>query len=195
MLTLCIGGDKIDWNIPGSVNTVCELLGVGKSSVYEYRKVKELKFKPHGRKRRRTALDQMPWWDHASAVMETFWEENCDEVPDADNPAEKHDFTVKENHRFDPLPGNPDVTKRVCVGTWSFPILLHYITSWRYMFHVANVCTGTSCRKHAKWNARGCDTAMHRLFLSHHGEEWGDLITKKTLIESKPWWVVTPKNE
>jgi predicted transcriptional regulator YheO len=48
---LCIGGDKIDWNIPGSVNTVFELLGVGKSSVYEYRKMKELKFKPHDRKR------------------------------------------------------------------------------------------------------------------------------------------------
>ena len=82
----------------------------------------------------------MLWWDHASAVMETFWEENCDEVPDADNPAEKHDYTAKENHRFDSLPDNPDVTKRVCVGTWSFPILVHYITRWRYMFHMLRMC-------------------------------------------------------
>jgi len=131
-LTLCIGGDKIDWNIPGSVNTVFELLGVGKSSVYEYRKVKELKFKPHDRKRRRTALDQMPWWDHASAVMETFWEENCDEVPDADNPAEKHDYTVKENHRFDSLPDNPDVTKRVCVRG--------HFQSWYTTKHAGGTC-------------------------------------------------------
>ena len=70
-----------------------------------------------------TYKDQQPWWDHAYAVMETFWEENCDEVPDADNPAEKHDFTGISNHRYYSLPDDPDVTKRVCVGTCGFVIV------------------------------------------------------------------------
>ena len=34
-----------------------------------------------------------------------------------------------------------------------------------------------------------------RLYLEQHGEEWGELITTQTLIDAKPWWVVTPKNE
>jgi len=36
---------------------------------------------------------------------------------------------------------------------------------------------------------------MYRLFLDQHGDEWGELITKETLINSKPWWVVSPQNE
>ena len=59
------------------------------------------------------------------------------------------------------------------------------------------VCTcgihlGNCCEKQAKWNAHGCDKAIYRLFLAQHGDEWGDVITKETLISSKPWWVVTP---
>ena len=106
-----------------SVKTVCDLLGIGKTSVHEYRKLQGLAYAPPKRKQRSNALDQQPWWDHAYAVMETFWEENCDEVPDADDPAEKHDFTKKSNHRYDSLPDNPDVTMRVCVGTCGFVIV------------------------------------------------------------------------
>jgi len=36
---------------------------------------------------------------------------------------------------------------------------------------------------------------MYRLFLDQHGDEWGELITKETLINSEPWWVVSPQNE
>ena len=86
VLSICIGGENIEWDTENSVNTVCELLGVGKTTVYRHRKGTNLT-KPASRKRRSDALNQQPWWDHASAVMETFWEENCDEVPDADDPA------------------------------------------------------------------------------------------------------------
>ena len=127
VMSICIGGNSIDWSITDSVKTVCEVLGVCKSSVYEYRKVTELVYVPPKRKRRTNALDQQPWWDHANAVLETFWEENCDEVPDADDPAQKHDFSDKLNHRYEPVPGNPDATKRVCVGMCA-SVIVNFIT-------------------------------------------------------------------
>ena len=54
--SICIGGNSIDWSITDSVKTVCEVLGVCKSSVYEYRKVTELVYVPPKRKRRTNAL-------------------------------------------------------------------------------------------------------------------------------------------
>ena len=126
VLSICIGGENIEWDTENSVNTVCELLGVGKTTVYRHRKGTNLT-KPASRKRRSDALNQQPWWDHASAVMDTFWEENCDEVPDADNPAELHDFSDKLNHRYDPLPDKRDVTQRVCVGMYGLE-LIYYIS-------------------------------------------------------------------
>ena len=126
VLSICIGGENIEWDTENSVNTVCELLGVGKTTVYRHRKGTNLT-KPASRKRRSDALNQQPWWDHASAVMDTLWEENCDEVPDADDPAELHDFSDKANHRYDPLPDKPDVTQRVCVGMYGLE-LIYYIS-------------------------------------------------------------------
>ena len=37
VLTIVIGGNNIDWKIPQSVASVCDILGVGKTTVYEYR--------------------------------------------------------------------------------------------------------------------------------------------------------------
>ena len=123
VMSICIGGNNIDWTMVDSVKIVCDLLGIGKTSVCKYRKLRDLAYAPPKRKQRSNALDQQPWWDHAYAVMETFYEDNCDEVPDADDPAEKHDFRDKFNHRYDSLPDNPDVTKRVCIGTYRFVIV------------------------------------------------------------------------
>ena len=169
VLQILVGGDNIDWSLPQSVQSVCEILGLGKTTVYAYRKAESTQYKTPKRQRRSDALDQKVWWPQAEAVMATFWERNCDESPDANDPAHKHDFTQTSNPRFDPLPNNPEVTKRNCVGH--------------------------SCQIHAKWNAHGCDSAMYRLFLEQHGEEWGELISKQTLMDAKPWWVVTPQNE
>ena len=72
VMSICIGGNSIDWSITDSVKTVCEVLGVCKSSVYEYRKVMELVYVPPKRKRRTNALGQQPWWDHANAVWKLF---------------------------------------------------------------------------------------------------------------------------
>ena len=126
VLSICIGGENIEWDTENSVNTVCELLGVGKTTVYRHRKGTNLT-KPASRRRRSDALNQQPWWDYASAVTDTFWEENCDEVPDADDPAELHDFSDKANHRYDPLPDKPDVTQRVCVGMYGLE-LIYYVS-------------------------------------------------------------------
>ena len=92
-----------------SVQTVCELLGVKKSTVDKYRKQKDIKYVQRKRQGRSDALDRHPWWPQAAALLETFWELNCDESPNADNPAEKHDFiiTCANNHRYDPVPDNP----------------------------------------------------------------------------------------
>ena len=116
VLGIVIGGENIDWSLPGSVEHVCDILGVKKSKVYNVRKSGPVEYARPKRQRRSHALDKQPWLPQASAVMETFWEQNCDESPDADNPAVLHDFTCKDNHRYDPLPDNPDKTIRVCVG-------------------------------------------------------------------------------
>ena len=79
--------------LPSSVQTVCELLGVKKSTVYKYRKQKDIKYVQPKRQRRSDALDRQPWWPQASALLDTFWELNCDESPNTDDPAEKHDFS------------------------------------------------------------------------------------------------------
>ena len=95
---------------------MCDVLGVKKSKVYGVRKSGPVEYVRPKRQRRSDTLDKQPWWPQASAVMETFWEQNCDKSPDTDNPAVLHDFTCKDNNRFDSLPDNPDKTKRVCVG-------------------------------------------------------------------------------
>ena len=116
VLGIVIGGENIDWQLPSSVQTVCELLGVKKTTVYKYRKQKDIKYVQPKRQRRSDALDRQPWWPQASALLDTFWELNCDESPNADDPAEKHDFSCANNHRYDPVPDNPGKTHRVCVG-------------------------------------------------------------------------------
>ena len=64
--------------------------------------------------------------NHACAVMEMFWEENCKKVPNANDPAEMHDFTDKANHTNDSLPDNPDVTKEsLCLHMFSSNCTLH----------------------------------------------------------------------
>ena len=60
-------------------------------------------------------------------AMDTFWKMNCDESPNADDPAEKHDFTLPVNHQFVPLPDNPEKTKRVCVGTYVWYIVRMFL--------------------------------------------------------------------
>ena len=120
VLGIVIGGENIDWQLPSSVQTVCELLGVKKSTVYKYRKQTDIKYVQPKRQRRSDALDRQPWWPQASALLDTFWELNCDESPNADDPAEKHDFTCAKNHRYDPVPDNPRKTHRVCVGMYNY---------------------------------------------------------------------------
>ena len=100
--------------------------------------------------------------------MDTCWELNCDESPNADDPAEKHDFTAPQNYRFVPLPHNPAKKSRICLTD--------------------------ACQKYTKWNAHGCDSFMYRLFCEHQ-EEWAELITIDTLIKAKPLCVVDEKNE
>ena len=43
-IRIVIGGENIDWQLPSSVQTVCELLGVKKTTVYKYRKQKDIKY-------------------------------------------------------------------------------------------------------------------------------------------------------
>ena len=57
-----------------------------------------------------------------------------------------------------------------------------------------DVCAGNVCKRHAKWNACQCDTFMYRLFCEEE-PEWTELITLANLMDSKPWWVVTPTQE
>ena len=125
VLTIVIGGNNIDWKIPQSVASVCDILGVGKTTVYEYRNATTMDYKPPKRQRRSDALKEQVWWPQASCVMDTFWESNCDESPNADDPAEKHDFTSPANHTFVPLEDNPEKKRRVCVGTYLF---MHVVT-------------------------------------------------------------------
>ena len=116
VLTVLIGG-HIDWEVKGTVQAVSEILGVGVSTIYKYRKTSPVQFETPKRKKRSDALTEQKWWGHATTVMDNFWERHCDEVPDADNPAEKHDFSSKENHKFVEIDGNPEHSKRVCLGT------------------------------------------------------------------------------
>ena len=46
VLTIVIGGNNIDWKIPQSVASVCDILGVGKTTVYKYRKATTMDCKP-----------------------------------------------------------------------------------------------------------------------------------------------------
>ena len=103
VLGILIGGENIDWSLPASVEHVCDVLGVKKSKVYGVRKSGPVEYVCPKRQRRSDAVDNQPWWPQGSAVMETFWEQNYDKSPwpDADNPAVLHDFTCKDNHRFD----------------------------------------------------------------------------------------------
>ena len=127
VLKILITGNNIDWKIPNSVGHVCDILGVGRSTVFEYRKATSIDYKPPNRKRRSDALEEQLWWPQASCAMDTFWEMNCDESPNADDPAEKHDFTLLVNHQFVPLPENPEKTKRVCVGTYVWYIVRTFL--------------------------------------------------------------------
>ena len=113
---IVIGGENIDWQLPSRVQTVCELLGVKKTTVYKYRKQKYIKYVQPKRQRRSDALARQPWWPQASALLDTFWELNCDKSPNADDPAEKHNFSCANNHRYDPVPDNPGKMHQVCVG-------------------------------------------------------------------------------
>ena len=46
--------------------------------------------------------------------MNTFWERNCDDSPNADD----HNFDSPTNHKFVEVEGNPE-KKRICVGNAS----------------------------------------------------------------------------
>ena len=116
VLKILVRGDNIDWSLPQSVQSVCDRLGLGKSTVYAYRKAETTQYKTPKRQRRNDALDQKVWWPQEEAVMATFWERNCDESPDANDPAHKHNLNREATTDSIPYPDNPEVTKRVCVG-------------------------------------------------------------------------------
>ena len=62
VLGIVIGGENIDWQLPSSVQTVCELLGVKKTTVYKYRKQIDIKYVQPKRQTRSDALDSQPWY-------------------------------------------------------------------------------------------------------------------------------------
>ena len=66
VLNILITGNNIDWKIPNSVGHVCDILGVGRSTVFENRKASSIDYKPPKRKRRSDALEEQLWWPHAS---------------------------------------------------------------------------------------------------------------------------------
>ena len=79
MLGIVIGGENIDWQLPSSVQTVCELLGVKKTTVYKYRKQKRYQVctaQATDKKR----CSRQP----TLLLLDTFWELNCDESPNTD---------------------------------------------------------------------------------------------------------------
>ena len=91
--------------------------------------------------------------------MEMFREVNYDEIPDADDPAKKHDLSDKANHRYNPCLTccNPEVTKRVCVSMCSFQSeVLPYMLGFIFL-NVLHVSTATSCQMHGKLNAHSYD--------------------------------------
>ena len=67
VLGIVIGGENIDWQLP---------LVSKKTTVYKYRKQKDIKYVQPKLQRRRDALDRQPWWPQASALLDTFWELN-----------------------------------------------------------------------------------------------------------------------
>ena len=62
VLGIVIGGENIDWQLPSSVQTVCELLGVKKTTVYKYRKQIDIKYVQPKQQRRSDARDRQPWY-------------------------------------------------------------------------------------------------------------------------------------
>ena len=62
VIGIVIGGENIDWQLPSSVQTVCELLGVKKTTVYKYRKQIDIKYVQPKRQTRSDALDSQPWY-------------------------------------------------------------------------------------------------------------------------------------
>ena len=138
VLGILLGGGNIDWELAKSVEHVCDILGLGKTTVYGYRKRTEFSYKQPKRQRRSDALEEQVWWPHAKCVMNTFWERNSDDSPTAGDPAVKHNFDSPTNHKFVEVEGNPEKKKRICVGN--------------------------ACESHAKWNASGCDSFIYWLF-------------------------------
>ena len=122
---------------------------------------------------------------YATTVMDNFWERHCDEVPDADSPAEKHNFSSKENHKFVEIDGNPEHSKRVCLDMQCPVLFVRKCLINIFICVQAMLVSG---------NAHGCNTFMYRLFCEEESE-WTELITLATLMDSKPWWVVTPTQE
>ena len=58
MLGILLGGGNVDWYLAKSVDHVCDILGLGKSTVYDYRKRTEFSYKEPKRQRRRDALEE-----------------------------------------------------------------------------------------------------------------------------------------
>lgn len=146
----------------------CLCVGVGQTTVYKYKKVQEIEFSKRNRKRRSDANDRQPWWPKALRIFEEFWKVNSDESPIVNDVSWEHDETDRAHHALVPIPEKPGLMERICVGG--------------------------HCKSHQTWNAHGCDSFMYRLFLEQY-PDWAIYITKETLIESKFYWIKSPKNQ
>ena len=87
---------------------------------------------------------------------------NCNESLNTNDPAEKHHFTLPENHQFILQADNPEKNKKSLCGY----IHIHDCTDVfccpdSYCFHHFCVVKGDACSTHAKWNAHGYDAYIY----------------------------------